>query len=76
MSGERMCIYVNTWAMFFTFSLNLLGIRLFTLFGMQECLKRCMDLIRGGASVFFFPEGTRSKDGKLGAFQVRYMRIT
>lgn len=30
-----------------------------------------MDLIRGGASVFFFPEGTRSKDGKLGSFKVR-----
>lgn len=34
-----------------------------------DCLKRCMDLIRGGASVFFFPEGTRSKNGKLGAFK-------
>ncbi|XP_007011912.2 PREDICTED: 1-acyl-sn-glycerol-3-phosphate acyltransferase 1, chloroplastic [Theobroma cacao] len=34
-----------------------------------DCLKRCMDLIRNGASVFFFPEGTRSKDGKLGAFK-------
>ncbi|KAK9665727.1 hypothetical protein RND81_14G131700 [Saponaria officinalis] len=34
-----------------------------------DCLKRCMDLIRGGASVFFFPEGTRSKSGKLGAFK-------
>ncbi|KAF3451193.1 hypothetical protein FNV43_RR07286 [Rhamnella rubrinervis] len=28
-----------------------------------------MDLLRTGASVFFFPEGTRSKDGKLGAFK-------
>ncbi|XP_057524325.1 1-acyl-sn-glycerol-3-phosphate acyltransferase BAT2, chloroplastic [Amaranthus tricolor] len=35
----------------------------------MDCLKRCMDLIRGGASVFFFPEGTRSKDGNLGAFK-------
>lgn len=35
----------------------------------MDCLKRCMDLIRGGASVFFFPEGTRSKDGRLGAFK-------
>ncbi|KAL1289856.1 1-acyl-sn-glycerol-3-phosphate acyltransferase 1, chloroplastic isoform X2 [Arachis ipaensis] len=35
----------------------------------MDCLKRCMDLIRKGASVFFFPEGTRSKDGKLGAFK-------
>ncbi|XP_038882495.1 1-acyl-sn-glycerol-3-phosphate acyltransferase BAT2, chloroplastic-like [Benincasa hispida] len=34
-----------------------------------DCLKRCMELIRKGASVFFFPEGTRSKDGKLGAFK-------
>ncbi|KAF5193491.1 1-acyl-sn-glycerol-3-phosphate acyltransferase 1 protein [Thalictrum thalictroides] len=34
-----------------------------------ECLRRCMDLLRKGASVFFFPEGTRSKDGKLGAFK-------
>ncbi|XP_031388641.1 1-acyl-sn-glycerol-3-phosphate acyltransferase LPAT1, chloroplastic isoform X2 [Punica granatum] len=34
-----------------------------------ETLKRCMDLIKKGASVFFFPEGTRSKDGKLGAFK-------
>ncbi|KAL4332462.1 hypothetical protein GQ457_07G037950 [Hibiscus cannabinus] len=35
----------------------------------MECLKRCMDLVRNGASVFFFPEGTRSKDGKLGDFK-------
>ncbi|XP_059635669.1 1-acyl-sn-glycerol-3-phosphate acyltransferase BAT2, chloroplastic [Cornus florida] len=34
-----------------------------------ECLKRCMDLVKKGASVFFFPEGTRSKDGKLGTFK-------
>ncbi|CAL5376354.1 unnamed protein product [Camellia sinensis] len=34
-----------------------------------ECLKRCMDLVKKGASVFFFPEGTRSKDGNLGAFK-------
>ncbi|XP_023535936.1 1-acyl-sn-glycerol-3-phosphate acyltransferase 1, chloroplastic-like isoform X1 [Cucurbita pepo subsp. pepo] len=34
-----------------------------------DCLKQCMELIRKGASVFFFPEGTRSKDGKLGAFK-------
>ncbi|GAB2275271.1 hypothetical protein Dimus_010031 [Dionaea muscipula] len=34
-----------------------------------ECLKRCVDLVNRGASVFFFPEGTRSKDGKLGAFK-------
>ncbi|KAL3746278.1 hypothetical protein ACJRO7_015266 [Eucalyptus globulus] len=34
-----------------------------------ECFKRCMDLVKKGASVFFFPEGTRSKDGKLGDFK-------
>nr|GMC58388.1 1-acyl-sn-glycerol-3-phosphate acyltransferase 1, chloroplastic [Ipomoea batatas] len=34
-----------------------------------DCLKRCMDLVTKGASVFFFPEGTRSKDGKLGVFK-------
>ncbi|KAH7847197.1 hypothetical protein Vadar_023138 [Vaccinium darrowii] len=34
-----------------------------------ECLKRCMDLVKKGTSVFFFPEGTRSKDGKLGTFK-------
>ncbi|XP_022731088.1 1-acyl-sn-glycerol-3-phosphate acyltransferase 1, chloroplastic-like [Durio zibethinus] len=34
-----------------------------------ECLKRCMDLIRNGGSVLFFPEGTRSKDGKLSDFK-------
>lgn len=30
-----------------------------------------MDLVKKGASVFFFPEGTRSMDGKLGLFKVR-----
>ncbi|KAH1197490.1 1-acyl-sn-glycerol-3-phosphate acyltransferase 1, chloroplastic [Glycine max] len=34
-----------------------------------DCLKRCMDLIKKGASIFFFPEGTRSKDGRLGTFK-------
>ncbi|KAK1262454.1 hypothetical protein QJS04_geneDACA018751 [Acorus gramineus] len=34
-----------------------------------DCLKRCIDLVKKGASVFFFPEGTRSKDGKLGFFK-------
>lgn len=34
-----------------------------------ESFKRCMDLVKNGASVFFFPEGTRSKDGKLGPFK-------
>ncbi|CAH8355693.1 unnamed protein product [Eruca vesicaria subsp. sativa] len=34
-----------------------------------DCLKRCMELVKKGASVFFFPEGTRSKDGRLGPFK-------
>ncbi|KAL3533067.1 hypothetical protein ACH5RR_006588 [Cinchona calisaya] len=34
-----------------------------------DCLKRCTDLVKKGASVFFFPEGTRSRDGKLGGFK-------
>lgn len=34
-----------------------------------------MDLVRKGASVLFFPEGTRSKDGKLGAFKVRHRPV-
>ncbi|GLT85351.1 hypothetical protein SLE2022_035420 [Rubroshorea leprosula] len=34
-----------------------------------DCCKRCMDLIKKGASVYVFPEGTSSKDGKLGAFK-------
>lgn len=32
-----------------------------------------MELIKKGGSVFFFPEGTRSKDGKLGPFKVSFM---
>ncbi|PIN18518.1 1-acyl-sn-glycerol-3-phosphate acyltransferase [Handroanthus impetiginosus] len=34
-----------------------------------DCLKQCISLIKKGASVLFFPEGTRSKDGKLGPFK-------
>ncbi|KAL1817717.1 hypothetical protein ACET3Z_020291 [Daucus carota] len=34
-----------------------------------QTLKRCMDLVKKGGSVFYFPEGTRSKDGKLGPFK-------
>lgn len=40
-----------------------------------ECLKQCGSLLKEGASVLFFPEGTRSKDGRMypfkkGAFSV------
>ena len=40
-----------------------------------ECLKQCGELLKQGASVLFFPEGTRSKDRRMyefkkGAFSV------
>ncbi|XP_076900515.1 1-acyl-sn-glycerol-3-phosphate acyltransferase BAT2, chloroplastic-like isoform X1 [Bidens hawaiensis] len=34
-----------------------------------QTLKRCMELVKAGGSVFFFPEGTRSRDGSLGTFK-------
>ncbi|KAF5766313.1 putative 1-acylglycerol-3-phosphate O-acyltransferase [Helianthus annuus] len=34
-----------------------------------QTLKRCMEIVKNGGSVFFFPEGTRSKDGRLGNFK-------
>lgn len=34
-----------------------------------ECLKQCGELLKQGASVLFFPEGTRSKDGRMHAFK-------
>lgn len=54
------------WAMFL---LGVIPLKRMDSRSQLECLKRCMDLIRGGASVFFFPEGTRSKDRKLGTFK-------
>ncbi|XP_074365875.1 1-acyl-sn-glycerol-3-phosphate acyltransferase BAT2, chloroplastic isoform X2 [Apium graveolens] len=36
-----------------------------------QTLKRCINLVKKGGSVFYFPEGTRSKDGKLGTFKER-----
>lgn len=36
----------------------------------QECLKTCMRLVKGGVSVLFFPEGTRTTDGAMAAFKV------
>ncbi|KAL5980487.1 1-acyl-sn-glycerol-3-phosphate acyltransferase lpat1, chloroplastic [Asimina triloba] len=54
------------WAMFL---MGLIPLRRMDSSSQLECLKRCMDLVRKGASVFFFPEGTRSRDGKLGAFK-------
>lgn len=34
-----------------------------------ECLKQCGELLKKGASVLFFPEGTRSKDGRMYSFK-------
>ncbi|KAL4853990.1 1-acyl-sn-glycerol-3-phosphate acyltransferase [Chlorella vulgaris] len=34
-----------------------------------DCLKQCGGLLKQGASVLFFPEGTRSKDGRMHAFK-------
>mmetsp|Transcript_14175 Transcript_14175/g.42773 ORF Transcript_14175/g.42773 Transcript_14175/m.42773 type:complete len:341 (-) Transcript_14175:1423-2445(-) len=36
---------------------------------MIKCLSQCKDLLAQGASVLFFPEGTRTKDGKMAAFK-------
>ncbi|KAK4604774.1 hypothetical protein RGQ29_013013 [Quercus rubra] len=54
------------WAMFL---LGVIPLKRMDSRSQLDCLKRCMDLTKKGASVFFFPEGTRSKDGKLGAFK-------
>lgn len=35
----------------------------------MQTLKRCMELVKNGGSVFIFPEGTRSRDGSLGTFK-------
>jgi len=34
-----------------------------------NCLKECGRLLGLGCSVLFFPEGTRTKDGKMAAFK-------
>ncbi|KAG5119678.1 hypothetical protein AAZX31_12G154000 [Glycine max] len=54
------------WAMFL---LGIIPLKRMDSRSQLDCLKRCMDLIKKGASVFFFPEGTRSKDGRLGTFK-------
>ncbi|XP_021899225.1 1-acyl-sn-glycerol-3-phosphate acyltransferase 1, chloroplastic [Carica papaya] len=54
------------WAMFM---MGLIPLKRMDSRSQLECLKRCMDLVRKGASVFFFPEGTRSKDGELHPFK-------
>lgn len=37
---------------------------------LQECLKKCIELVKAGVPVLFFPEGTRTSDGKMAAFKV------
>ncbi|KAL0345805.1 UNVERIFIED_CONTAM: 1-acyl-sn-glycerol-3-phosphate acyltransferase BAT2, chloroplastic [Sesamum radiatum] len=54
------------WAMFL---LGVIPLKRMDSRSQMDCLKQCMGLIKKGASVFFFPEGTRSKDGKLGPFK-------
>ncbi|XP_010525778.1 PREDICTED: 1-acyl-sn-glycerol-3-phosphate acyltransferase 1, chloroplastic [Tarenaya hassleriana] len=54
------------WAMFM---LGVIPLKRMDTRSQMDCLKRCIDLVKKGASVFFFPEGTRSKDGKLGPFK-------
>lgn len=54
------------WAMYL---LGVIPLRRMDSRSQLDCLKRCVDLVKKGASVFFFPEGTRSKDGKLGVFK-------
>lgn len=45
------------------------------LFGTQECLRHCQKLIKQGVPVFFFPEGTRSRDGKMAKFKVLFLSL-
>ncbi|KAL3629601.1 branched-chain-amino-acid transaminase bat2 [Castilleja foliolosa] len=54
------------WAMFL---LGVIPLKRMDSRSQLDCLKQCISLIKKGASVFFFPEGTRSKDGKLGPFK-------
>lgn len=34
-----------------------------------ECLKKCIELVKKGVPVLFFPEGTRTSDGTMAAFK-------
>ncbi|XP_051142759.1 1-acyl-sn-glycerol-3-phosphate acyltransferase BAT2, chloroplastic-like isoform X2 [Andrographis paniculata] len=54
------------WAMFL---LGVIPLKRMDSRSQLDCLKRCMAVIKEGASVCFFPEGTRSKDGQLGSFK-------
>ncbi|MQM12241.1 hypothetical protein Taro_045152 [Colocasia esculenta] len=54
------------WAMFL---MGIIPLRRVDARSQLDCLKRCIELVKKGTSVYFFPEGTRSKDGKLCAFK-------
>ncbi|KAG9137386.1 hypothetical protein Leryth_017713 [Lithospermum erythrorhizon] len=54
------------WAMFF---MGVIPLKRMDSRSQLDCLKRCIELVKKGASVFFFPEGTRSLDGKVGPFK-------
>ncbi|PAN46660.1 hypothetical protein PAHAL_9G205700 [Panicum hallii] len=54
------------WAMYL---LGVIPLRRMDSRSQLDCLKQCVHLVGKGASVFFFPEGTRSRDGKLGVFK-------
>jgi 1-acyl-sn-glycerol-3-phosphate acyltransferase len=41
----------------------------------SNAIKDCVDLLENNASVFLFPEGTRSKDGKLRPFKIGAFKI-
>lgn len=41
----------------------------------DRCLSECRDWLKKGSSVFFFPEGTRSKDGQLRDFKPGAFRL-
>ncbi|RCV42312.1 hypothetical protein SETIT_9G206100v2 [Setaria italica] len=49
------------WAMYL---LGVIPLRRMDSRSQLDCLKRCVDLVGKGASVFFFPEGTRRKNAE------------
>ncbi len=41
----------------------------------DKCMDLCKEWLKKGSSVFFFPEGTRSKDGVMGKFKLGAFRL-